>query len=118
MDTLVIGLTAERAEVYRRIDFRVDQMIQQGLIAEVEKLNRMGYDYQLPSMSSIGYSQMGLMLRGELDREEAIQRFKADNHRLVRHQYAWFRLKDTRIHWFDTSGQIEPEIMALIANFL
>ncbi len=104
--TLIIGLTAERKELYRRIDSRVDLMIQQGLVAEVEKLIQMGYDYNLPAMNSIGYKPIGMMLRGEISLEEALNRIKADNHRFVRHQYAWFRLKDKRIHWFDVRNEI------------
>jgi tRNA dimethylallyltransferase len=116
-ESLIIGLTAERAELYRRIDHRVDQMIEQGFFAEVERLNQMKYDYRLPSMSSIGYSQIGLMLKEKTRQEETIRRIKVDNHRFVRHQYAWFRLKDQRIHWFDICSRIEPEIMKLIDSY-
>jgi tRNA dimethylallyltransferase len=117
-EILIIGLTAAREELYRRIDLRVDDMIRQGLIDEVEGLIRRGYDNNLPSMSSIGYSHIGMMLKGQLPREEAIRKFKVDNHRFVRHQYAWFRLKDKRINWFDICSKMEPEIINLIANFL
>jgi tRNA dimethylallyltransferase len=55
--TLIIGLTAERKELYRRIDRRVDEMVKRGLVAEVEKLVNMEYDFNLPAMSSIGYKQ-------------------------------------------------------------
>jgi tRNA dimethylallyltransferase len=115
--TLIIGLTTERAELYRRIDERVDAMIHQGLIGEVEKLNQMGYSFDLPAMSSIGYKQIGMMLRGEINREEAIRQIKTDNHRFVRHQYAWFRLQDERIHWFNVQTEIEAAIGTLIADY-
>lgn len=115
--TLIIGLTAERKELYRRIDSRVNLMVQQGLVAEVEKLIQMGYDYNLPAMNSIGYKPIGMMLRGEISLEEALNRIMADNHRFVRHQYAWFRLTDKRIHWFDVRNEITPEVMTLISNF-
>jgi tRNA dimethylallyltransferase len=117
-EILILGLTAPREELYRRIDLRADDMIQKGLIGEVEELRRRGYDEKLPSMSSIGYSHIGMMLNGELEREEAIRKFKVDNHRFVRHQYSWFRLTDKRIHWFDICGNMEPEIINLISNFL
>jgi tRNA dimethylallyltransferase len=117
-ETLIIGLTADREELYRRIDLRAEDMIRGGLVEEVAELKRRGYDDKLPSMSSIGYCHMNQMLKGELTRDEAIRKFKVDNHRFVRHQYAWFRLKDKRIQWFDICSKIEPEIIGLIANFL
>jgi tRNA dimethylallyltransferase len=116
--TIIIGLTAARKELYRRVDDRVDEMIRLGLITEVAKLKRMGYDFHLPSLHSIGYNQIGRLLRGELSQEEAIRQFKTDNHRFVRHQYAWFRLKDKRIHWFDVDSEIKIEVMTLVVNLL
>ena len=114
----IIGLTADRAELYRRIDIRVDEMIEHGLVTEVEKLVNMGYDFNLPAMSGIGYKQIGLFLKGELTLAVAIQQIKFETHRVVRHQYAWFQLKDDRIHWFDISGQVDSEIETTLAKFL
>ena len=116
--TLIIGLTADRAELYRRIDLRVDRMLEQGLVEEVKKLIDMGYDFHLPAMSGIGYKQIGMFLKGELTLEGAIQQIKFETHRFVRHQYSWFRLKDNRIHWFDIQGEVESEIMELVAGFV
>ncbi|MGB5924548.1 MAG: tRNA (adenosine(37)-N6)-dimethylallyltransferase MiaA [Dehalococcoidia bacterium] len=101
---LVIGLTQERSELYRRIDGRVDRMVQRGLVEEVEHLFNKGYSPSLPSMSGIGYRQIGQFLRGEMTLPEAIDKIKYETHRLVRHQYAWFRLNDNRIRWFDVSN--------------
>jgi tRNA dimethylallyltransferase len=111
---LLIGLTRERSELYRRIDWRVDKMIQMGLVEEVEELLKKGYSPSLPSMSGIGYKQISQFLRGEMTLPEAIDKIKYETHRLVRHQYAWFRLSDSRIHWVDTSG---TEGKASIAAF-
>ncbi len=116
--TLMIGLTAERKELYHRIDKRVDEMIGQGLVAEVEKLVDIGYDFNLPALSSIGYKQIAMFLRGEINLEDAIQQIKYETHRFVRHQYAWFRLDDERIHWFDIAQVQEAEIEALVSRFL
>ena len=117
-DILIVGLTTDRAELYRRIDLRVDEMIKQGLINEVERLVGMGYDFALPAMSGIGYKQIGMFLRSEITLEAAIQQIKFGTHRFVRHQYAWFRLKDARIHWFDVQARTEPEIMVLLSKFV
>ena len=108
--TFIIGLTADRAELYRRIDLRVERMIERGLVAEVEKLWNMGYHFNLPAMSGIGYRQIGMFLRGEVTLEAAIAQIKFETHRFVRHQYAWFRLKDRRIQWFEMPGPADAEI--------
>jgi len=117
-DILIIGLTADRAELYRRVDLRIDEMIKRGLVAEVEKLVDMGYDFNLPAMSGIGYKQIGMFLRGELTLEAAIQQIKFETHRFVRHQYAWFRLKDDRIKWFNIQNRPESEIITLLSKFV
>ena len=116
--SLIIGLTCDRAELYRRIDERVDRMMAQGLVREVEKLVKMGYDFTLSAMSTIGYKQIGMHLRGKLSLEEAVQQVKYETHRFVRHQYAWFRLKDDRIKWFNILYPFEAEVESLVADFL
>jgi len=117
-DSFIIGLTADRAEVYRRIDQRVDEMVARGLVTEVENLLKMGYDCTLPAMSGIGYRQIGQFLKDELTLAAAKQQIKSETHRFVRHQYAWFRLKDARIHWFDLQHQEDVEIERTLAEFL
>jgi len=116
-ETLLIGLTCERAELYRRIDERVDVMIAQGLIKEVAKLVTMGY-LTLPAMSTIGYRQIGKYLQGETSLEEAVQQIKHETHRFARHQYAWFRLNDNRIKWFNISCPFEADVELLVDSFL
>ena len=117
-NTLIIGLTTDREELYRRIDLRVDEMIKQGLVAEVEGLVNMGYDFALPAMSGIGYKQIGIFLSGELTLAAAIQQIKFETHRFVRHQYNWFRLEDDRINWFDIQSEVESGITTLLARFI
>ena len=117
-EALIIGLTIERAELYRRIDSRVDAMIEQGLVEEVRQLVNMGYDFNLPAMSGIGYNQIGIFLKGELTMADAVQQIKSETHRFVRHQYSWFRLSDDRIRWFGIEKGIEPEITAQVTAFV
>ena len=73
VNTLIIGLTTDRRELYSGIDLRVDKMVEQGLVAEVEKLVNTGYDFDLPAMSGIGYRQTGMFLKGELTLDAAVQ---------------------------------------------
>jgi tRNA dimethylallyltransferase len=115
---LQIGLTMERQELYRRIDERVDRMIEEGLVEEVRGLVERGYGYELPSMSGLGYQQLGMYLRGLVSLEEAIQLIKRHTRRFVRHQYNWFRLDDEGIRWFDVLRDPYGEIRELVASFL
>ncbi len=114
----IIGLTADRTELYRIVDRRVDEMIERGFVREVEKLQEMGYDLNLPSMSGIGYRQIGQVLKGELSLKEARLKIKTETHRFIRHQYAWFRRDDERIHWFDAVHQKEADIERTLREFL
>ncbi len=114
---LTIGLTLGRSELYKRVDYRVDKMIQSGLIEETEELLKKGYSFALPSMSGIGYKQIGDFLQGRVNLPEAIDRIKYETHRLVRHQYSWFRLSDGRVHWLDVSDA-KTEARNLIRSFL
>ncbi len=114
---LVIGLTTDRSELYKRIDARVDGMMERGLLTEVEALVARGYGFDLPSMSGLGYRQIGMYLRGEMDLPSAVQQIKFDTHRFARHQYNWFRLRDERIHWFDAEDEARPAVDDLVARF-
>ena len=116
--TLIIGLTAERKELYRRADERVDNMLKQGFVDEVSKLLKMGYNLTLPSMSSIGYREIGQYLSGGMTLEEAVYKIKTGTHRFIRHQYAWFRLKDERIKWFDIEKVNQGEIESAAEEFI
>jgi len=100
-DTLVLGLTTDRTDLYARIDARVDRMMETGLVEEVRGLLQMGCRLHLPAMSSVGYAQIGRYLEGDLDLPTTVQQIKYETHRLARHQYAWFRPSDARIHWLD-----------------
>lgn len=117
-DSFIIGLTADRPSLYCLVDRRVDKIMERGFIQEVENLMKMGYDLALPAMSGIGYRQVDQIIRGELSREEAVQKIKTETHRLIRHQYAWFRLDDTGINWFDIGRQSESEIENTLAGYL
>lgn len=115
-DTLILGLTTHRDELYRRIDDRVDKMIKQGLVEEVSRLVEKGYGFDLPAMSSVGYRQIGQFLQGEIDLSTAIQQINFETHRFARHQYAWFSLKDPRIRWFDIQDDVERKVLCLVGE--
>src|SRR5258708_35218920 len=88
---LEIGLTMDRAKLYSRLGIRIDQMLAAGLLDEVRALNQRGYSWRLPSMSGLGYAQLGSHLRGEMTLDEAMTAFKHATRTFVRRQYTWFR---------------------------
>ena len=99
----VLGLTLERADLYRRIDARVDTMMAAGWVAEVEGLLRSGYGPGLPSISSLGYRELCQHLHGQKTLDEAVARIKQRTRRLAKQQQTWFKPSDERIRWFSGS---------------
>jgi len=114
--TLILGLTCPRQELYERIDARVDAMIEAGLVDEVRRLLAMGYEPSLPSLSGIGYSQVCQHLAGELSLATAVARIKTATHRLARQQHTWFRLDDCRIRWLEGAAAVD-EARSLAEHF-
>ncbi len=116
---LVIGLTMPRQELYRRIDQRVDSMLESGFVEEVKALAAQGHMMGQGPLSSPGYRELGQYLAGEISLEEAVQRTKFQTHRLARRQYTWFKLTDPRINWLNASGSsLETQAEALVRNCL
>lgn len=97
--TLIVGLRRERAELYNAINERCERMISDGLMDEVKELVDRGYGLDLKPLQGIGYRHMGLVLKGELPRAEAIALMKRDTRRLAKQQLTWFR-GDHDIQWF------------------
>ncbi len=118
---LLLGLTMERSALYARADARIDAMLAAGLVEETRQLvSTHGYDWHLPSMSSLGYREIGAYLRGEVSLEAAVERFKFDTHSYIRRQLTWFR-PDARITWLDATlpiDQLVEQAMARIHPWL
>ena len=112
-DVLTIGLTLDRRALYERIDSRVDAMIAAGWLSEVKGLLADGCVPDMPSMSSVGYSELADVLAGVLSMDEVVQRIKYRTHRLARAQYAWFRPADDRIRWFDAASETTQALSAV-----
>jgi len=101
-NTRQFGLQLARAELYRQIERRIDQMIADGLVAEVKALLARGYGEDLVSMKGLGYAQLAIYLRGRCSLEEAVRRLKRDTRRFAKRQLTWFRA-DPRIEWVDVA---------------
>lgn len=115
-ELLKIGLLRERAELYDRINRRCEQMVQDGLLEEVRELVARGYSLDLKSLRSVGYRQMGAVLRGEKDLTGALEEMKQETRRLAKRQLTWFR-RDREILWFHPEKQ-QREICQRAGEFL
>ncbi len=117
-NSLVIGLTLPRDELYRRIDQRVDRMMEAGWLDEVRCLLERGVTAERPSMSSVGYRELLACLQGELSLEDAVRNVKSHTRKFARRQSAWFRLSDPRIRWLQSSENVVREAYGLTIGFL
>jgi tRNA dimethylallyltransferase len=113
-----LGLTLPRPLLYARVDARIDKMVENGLAAEAQSLVARGYAFNLPSMTGLGYREMGAFLRGEISFDEAVMLLKRNTRKFIRHQANWFRPSDARIHWFDLSVTSYDEIRKFVASRL
>ena len=101
-DVLLIGLTRERAELYDRINRRVDILVEQGLFDEVEKLRDMGLTAENISMKGIGYKEILDFFSGKYTRDEAIDTIKKNTRHYAKKQLTWFRRYD-KMNWYNIS---------------
>lgn len=102
--SLVLGLTRPRADLYARIDARIEAMFQDGLVNEVQHLLDCGYSDELPNLSAIGYREVCAYLQGKMTLEQAKSTMQRQTRIFVRRQANWFKPDDPRIQWF-TAGQ-------------
>ena len=96
----------DRETLYKRIDMRVDNMINDGLVNEVKTLIRMGYTRDLNSMQGIGYKEIVWALRGDMPLAEALELLKRNTRHLAKRQLTWFRAND-KIRWFEATSAEE-----------
>lgn len=87
---IVLGYK-NRADLYRRIDSRVDKMAEDGLFEEVESLLSSGLSPDCTSMQAIGYKEAAQTIRGELGRSEALELIRQNSRRYAKRQLTWFR---------------------------
>lgn len=100
----IIGLTMDREQLYRRIEERIDLMMEQGLLREVRRLLDEGCKPEYISMQGLGYKEMIAYLEGKLSLPDAVTLLKRDTRRFAKRQLSWFRhMKD--IHWIDVTDQ-------------
>ena len=100
-EPVIAGLTMDRAHLYERIEKRVDEMLQNGLLDEVKRIHDAGYSHNLTALQALGYKQLLMYLIGECSIDEAVELIKRDTRRFAKRQISWFK-RDKRIKWFNT----------------
>lgn len=104
-------LTDDRKTLYERIDERVDLMLEQGLVAEVQALKEQGCRADMVSMKGLGYKEILAYLDGQISLEEAVYIIKRDTRHFAKRQLTWFR-RERDVIWLDRQAyQDEASIL-------
>lgn len=117
IDALIIGLTGDRKMIYKKINDRVDRMMEEGLVEEVENLI-----HQYPEFAStraaqgIGYKETLRFLKGEMTEQELRELIAQNTRRYAKRQWTWFG-KDPRTHWEDIGTADMSEIMHMVKEW-
>ena len=119
---LMIGLNRDRAQLYRRIDDRVETMFARGVVEETERLLANGYGRELGAMKGLGYQQVAGYLAGDYDRAEALRLLKRDTRHFAKRQLTWFR-KEPGLRWcalseHESSEDIAGRLLKMIRSFM
>ena len=107
--TITVGLTADRAIIYKRINERVDKMLEQGLLYEAKALLP---NQHLNALNTVGYKELFRYYNGEWTLDFAISEIKKNSRRFAKRQLTWFK-KDNSILWFNYKIEIENIIKSL-----
>ncbi len=97
---VIIGLTADKKVLFKRIEERVNKRLKQGIITEIEKLLHKGYDWNLTSMSGLGYQEFRPFFEKKASLSEVAEKWQQDEIKYAKRQLVWFK-KMPNIYWFD-----------------
>ena len=101
-------LTQDRSVLYEKIDRRVNQMMEAGLLDEVRALKGRGLDKNCVSMQGLGYKEILAYLDGEYSLDEAVRIIKRDTRHFAKRQLTWFR-REKDVIWIDKTGSVSAE---------
>ncbi len=116
-DSLIIGLTSKRQNLYQATDERIESWFRTGAFQEEVKILLKKYDPNLTSFTSLGYQDAVNLVLGKVNQEEAIQRTKFKHHSYIRRQLTWLRSMRL-VNWFDIASDYRQEVEALVKNWL
>ena len=112
--TIYLGIKAERPILYQRIENRVDQMLESGLLAEAEKL----YEYRdLSALQTVGYQELFDYLQGKWDLTQAIDEIKKNTRRYAKRQMTWFR-KNYDINWINFDDDFKSVVKMIDSKLM
>lgn len=117
-NVLQIGLCLPRLELYKRIDQRIEIMVEKGFEREVRSLLQKGYSQELPTMSAIGYSEFCSVAMGKITLDEAVSLMKKRTRNYVRRQANWFKQDDPEISWFNVDDRAVDKVIEKIETWL
>lgn len=112
-DALQIGISFDREKLYEKINKRVDEMVEEGLVREVEGLMQQGYSENLQSMTGIGYRQIVEYLTGKISSMEAVELIKRDTRRYAKRQITWLK-RDKTIKWVNAVKEAQDLIKKFV----
>ena len=107
-DYKIFAINMDREKLYERINIRVDRMIENGLIEEVENLQKK-YNHFPTAMQGLGYKEVIEYLQSQITREEMIEKIKQESRRYAKRQLTWFR-KNKQTIWIDGLANLEDNI--------
>lgn len=116
-NTLVLGMHQPREVLYDRINARVDNMMDEGLLEETEKVLSMGYSKDLQPLNAVGYREMIAVLEGTMTKAEAVEKMKTQTRRYAKRQLTWYRRWDF-IKWLPANEKKTPELKEIVLSDL
>ena len=108
----IFGINMEREKLYERINLRVDIMIKQGLVQEVENIIKK-YKGFPTAMQALGYKEVIEYLKGEINEEEMIEKIKRESRRYAKRQITWFK-RNENIIWLDGLNDRQNNIKIIL----
>ena len=112
-DVYVVGIQRERANLYARINQRVDIMMANNFIGEVQNLLAKGAEPTWQAMKGIGYREIMAYLQGEMDLNTAVEEMKKATRHFAKRQFTWYR-KMPYINWYDAENMTYHELLAKV----
>lgn len=103
-DAFIIGLTCDREIVYDRINRRVDIMVNNGLLDEINTLNKIPNVFDYQGMQGIGYKEFRKYCANEASLEETLEEIKKHSRQFAKRQYTWFN-NQMDVHWYDITEE-------------
>ena len=111
-------LNDKRDRLYQRIDARIDEMLLEGLVAEVEKLKEKGCHRGMVSMQGLGYKEFFDYFDGEMSLEETVDKVKRDTRRFAKRQLTWFR-REKEVVWLNKKEyEQEKNLLDSVLNII